>query len=71
MSQTIRGRPPLPVEETRRHRVVTFVTMAENEELHRLARAHDVSLSQVCHELIIHGLQHVESVWRDRPDTNN
>ena len=52
-----KGRPPLPEEVSRSHRVVTFVTAAEKVMLDELAQHDSSSLSAVCHQLIVTGLR--------------
>jgi hypothetical protein len=52
------GRPPLPREIARSERIVTFVTGQETASLERLADAASLSLSAVCHRLIVQGLRH-------------
>ena len=52
-----KGRPPLPEEVSRPHRVVTFVTSAEKAMLDELAQRDASSLSAVCHKLIKTGLR--------------
>ena len=46
------GRPRFPPDTVRANRVVTFVTEGEMSELLRLAKAGDLSMSAVCHQLI-------------------
>ena len=55
-SQT-QGRPPLPREIARSERIVTFVTGQEKASLKRLADAASLSLSAICHRLIVQGLR--------------
>ena len=55
-----RGRPALPDEVARRERVVTFLTLREKESLSLLASAQSMSLSAVCHRLIVKGLRQEE-----------
>jgi len=56
--QTLRkGRPPLPEEVSRPHRVVTFVTSAEKAMLDERVQRDASSLSAVCHKLIATGLR--------------
>ncbi len=52
------GRPPLPREIARSERIVTFVTGQEKASLTRLADAASLSLSAICHRLIVQGLRH-------------
>jgi hypothetical protein len=51
------GRPPLPREIARSERIVTFVTGQEKANLKRLADATSLSLSAICHRLIVQGIQ--------------
>jgi len=50
------GRPPLPVESVRGQRVVTFLTMEENEQLLKMAMMQGKSVSRTCHDLLVIGL---------------
>jgi hypothetical protein len=50
------GRPRLPRSQVRDQRVVTFLTAGEFERLIQIAEHKGVSLSRVCHELIVSGL---------------
>jgi len=52
-SQSARmGRPPLPVDQARCKRVVTFVTRSEMKQLEELAKGNEDTLSSVCHRII-------------------
>jgi peptidase E len=51
------GRPPLPSDETRSQRVVTFVTQKEMAQLHRLAKSQKLPLSATVHQIISNELQ--------------
>jgi hypothetical protein len=51
------GRPPLPKDERRSERTVTFLTLEERVELVQQAAAASQSLSAYCHRLIADGLQ--------------
>jgi len=51
------GRPPLPEEERRSKRVVTFLTSKEGAQVKDIAARQGKSLSQACHELIRQGLK--------------
>ena len=51
------GRPPLPREIARSERIVTFVTGQEKANLKRLADVASLSLSAICHRLIVQGLR--------------
>jgi hypothetical protein len=51
------GRPPLPREIARSERIVTFVTGQEKASLERFADAASLSLSAICHRLIVQGLR--------------
>ena len=55
-----RGRPPLPPEVARKFRVVTMVTATEKAELDRLAASRSLSLSAICHELIVDALRSLD-----------
>ena len=46
------GRPPLPKEKVRSHRVVTFVTEAERAQLEKRAREVGTSVSGLLHEAV-------------------
>jgi hypothetical protein len=50
------GRPSLPREVVRSHRIVTFLTEQEKASVVRLANESSQSLSAVCHRLIVQGL---------------
>jgi hypothetical protein len=50
------GRPPLPVDSVRGHRVVTFLTREENEQLVKMATTQGKSVSLTCHDLLVSGL---------------
>lgn len=52
-----RGRPPLPSNEVRRNRVVTFMTDREMDHLREIARHKSVTLSATCHRIIKSYLQ--------------
>jgi len=56
MNKHFGGRPALPRNQVRDRRVVTFLTAGEMQRLSQLADRHGVSLSHVCHELIVSGL---------------
>jgi hypothetical protein len=47
-----RGRPPVPKNQARRNRVVTFLTDAELNQLKQRALKMEMTLSQACHRLI-------------------
>ena len=51
------GRPPLPSEEVRSKRVVTFVTQDEYARLNSMAHADNKSISSLCHTMIGRSLQ--------------
>ena len=51
--RVLMGRPPKPLGVGRDHRVVTFVTEQEYAELKALAESRQVSLSALCHNLIV------------------
>jgi len=51
------GRPPLPKEERRNQRVVTFLTCKQSAEVKNIATREGKSLSQTCHDLIQQGLK--------------
>ena len=56
-SQTTRmGRPPLPADQTRCKRVVTFVTRPEMKQLEELASRNNDTLSSVCYRIISENL---------------
>ena len=54
--QPRRGRPQLAADVARDHRVVSFLTRNEKATLVALAEGRDLSISSLCHELIIEGL---------------
>ena len=54
-----KGRPPLPRDEARSQRVVTFVTEQDKAKLIELAEGRSTSLSAVCFELIAQGLRRI------------
>lgn len=54
-----RGRPPLPRDEVRCKRVVTFVTDRELAKLKTLSGRQKDTLSSVCHRIIARHLRHV------------
>jgi hypothetical protein len=62
MSKNFGGRPRLPREEKRDQRVVTFLTGEERSMLERLARNADLSLSRICHDLLILGMDQMASL---------
>ena len=47
-----RGRPPLPPDEVRANRVVTFVTDPELATLRQLSRQENNTISAICHRII-------------------
>ncbi len=51
------GRPPLPREETRPNRLVTFLTDEELETLRREAKRAELSLSAMAHRLLRRSLE--------------
>ena len=57
-SQTTRmGRPPLPADQARCKRVVTFVTRPEMKQLEELASGNNDTLSSVCYRIISEHLE--------------
>ena len=50
------GRPPAPPETVRSHRLVTFVTDSELNEIRSIANELGESMSRVCHRLILNSL---------------
>jgi hypothetical protein len=54
--RTRRGRPQLAADVARDRRVVSFLTQTEKAALVALAEERDLSISSLCHELIIEGL---------------
>ena len=46
------GRPAMPVDEVRSHRIVTFMTEGEYEALQTIADESDSSLSIVVHRVL-------------------
>ena len=51
------GRPPLPSEKARSHRVVTFLTTSELEELKRLAATQNQTVSAAAHRILAASLK--------------
>ena len=51
------GRPPKPSGKVRDHRVVTFVTSSEFEQLSELADVRGKSLSATAHALLVLSLE--------------
>ncbi len=51
------GRPPLPPEEVRRHRVVVHLTDAEHGELTALAERQDADLGAMAREILATALR--------------
>ena len=51
------GRPPLPAEEVRCKRVVTFVTRPEMKQLEELAIGNSDTLSSLCYRIISEHLE--------------
>ena len=64
-STTRMGRPPLPADQTRCKRVVTFVTRSEMKQLEELASANNDTLSSMCHRIISEQLEN----YLARPST--
>ena len=56
-STTRMGRPPLPADQARCKRVVTFVTRSEMKRLEELAGGNNDSLSSVCYRIISEHLE--------------
>ena len=61
MTSRFGGRPKLPREQIRDQRVVTFLTSEERRLLEKLAGDASVSVSRACHDLIVRGMDQVES----------
>lgn len=61
MTNRFGGRPKLPREHIRDQRVVTFLTGEERRLLEKLAGDASVSVSRACHDLIVRGMDQVES----------
>ena len=51
-STSRRGRPPLPPDEVRANRVVTFVTDPELATLKQLSKEESNTISAICHRII-------------------
>jgi len=51
------GRPPLPDDQVRSKRIVTFVTRSEFEKLEELAADNSASLSSACYQIISEHLE--------------
>ena len=51
------SRPPLPADQTRCKRVVTFVTLPEMKRLEELASGNNDTLSSMCHRIISEHLE--------------
>jgi hypothetical protein len=62
-----RGRPPLPDNVSRQHRVVTFVTSRDKTMLNEFADREQVSLSAASHQLIKTGLKEYFSALHSSP----
>ena len=54
------GRPPAPPGEARSHRLVTFVTEDEFQEIRSIADAKGLSLSSACHRILTENLSLIE-----------
>ena len=52
-----RGRPPVPPEQARSHRVVTFVTNSELSQLQSMSNEMDTTLSATIHRLLTESLR--------------
>jgi hypothetical protein len=50
------GRPPAPKDRVRSHRIVTFVTPPQMEQLNKLAERRESSMSKLVHELLSESL---------------
>ncbi len=62
------GRPLGPAGSTRSHRVVTFVTDLEFQQLRELADASDKSLSAILHDLVSLSLERSEPRIKEAQD---
>ncbi len=51
------GRPPLPREELRRHRVVVHLTDTEQDTLRALAEERDADLGAIAREILANALK--------------
>ena len=52
-----RGRPPVPPDQARSHRVVTFVTDSELFQLQSMSNEMDTTLSATIHRLLTESLR--------------
>jgi hypothetical protein len=55
------GRPPMPVEEARTRRTVTFLTEEEHRKLVEIAKRNNMSISALAHKLL---MQSISSWYR-------
>ena len=69
MTSRFGGRPRLPRQQIRDQRVVTFLTGEERRLLGKIAGDADVSVSSACHDLIVRGMDQVESLRQDTKPT--
>ncbi len=53
------GRPPMPVEEARTRRTVTFLTEEEYGKLVEIAKRNNMSISALAHQLLMQSM----SAW--------
>ena len=51
------GRPPMPVEEARTRRTVTFLTENEYSKLEEIAHRNKLSISATAHKLLLQSIQ--------------
>ena len=65
MTNRFGGRPKLPCQRLRDQRVVTFLTGEERTMLQEFADDADVSLSKACHDLIVMGMNQINSLRLD------
>jgi hypothetical protein len=50
------GRPPMPVEEARTRRTVTFLTDEEYRRVVEIAKRNNMSISALAHKLLIQSI---------------
>ena len=68
MTNRFGGRPKLPRQQLRDQRVVTFLTGEERTFLQEFANDANVSVSRACHDLMVMGMNQINSL---QPDTKS
>ena len=69
MTSRFGGRPKLPRQQIRDQRVVTFLTGEERRLLEKIAGESSVSVSKACHDLIVRGMDQVDTLRQDTKST--